>query len=106
VHRFQQTNQAKYKTAANTFRSQLNGHPRTAQGQFWHKLMYFNQGAFIQFILHPIFLKTLCLGWLDGIYMGDVFYTAYTKAFDANNATAWGALVRPPSSFHLTGWIF
>jgi len=71
VYLFQQTNQAKYKTAANTFRSQLNGHPRTAQGQFWHKLMYFNQG------------------WLDGIYMGDVFYTAYTKAFDANNATAW-----------------
>jgi unsaturated rhamnogalacturonyl hydrolase len=46
VHiRFEQTGQAKYKTAADTFRRQLNGQPRTAQGQFWHKLMYFNQGA-------------------------------------------------------------
>ncbi|KAJ6504142.1 Six-hairpin glycosidase [Mycena vitilis] len=71
VYLYQQTKQAKFKTAANTFRSQLNGHPRTAQGQFWHKLMYFNQG------------------WLDGIYMGDVFYAAYTTAFDAKNATAW-----------------
>ncbi|KAJ7489342.1 glycoside hydrolase family 105 protein [Mycena latifolia] len=71
VYLYEQTLQAKYKTAANIFRTQLNGHPRTAQGQFWHKLMYFNQG------------------WLDGIYMGEVFYTAYTNAFDANNATAW-----------------
>ncbi|KAJ6598448.1 glycoside hydrolase family 105 protein [Mycena vulgaris] len=71
IYLYQQTLQAKYKTAATIFRDQLNGHPRTAQGQFWHKLMYFNQG------------------WLDGIYMGDVFYTAYTKAFDTNNATAW-----------------
>ncbi|KAJ7319046.1 Six-hairpin glycosidase [Mycena albidolilacea] len=71
IYLFQQTGLAKYKTAAGTYRSQLNGQPRTAQGQFWHKLVYFNQG------------------WLDGIYMGEVFYTAYTKAFDANNATAW-----------------
>ncbi|KAJ8474162.1 hypothetical protein ONZ45_g16044 [Pleurotus djamor] len=65
------TGQAKYKTAADTFRSQLNGHPRTAQGQFWHKLRYPNQG------------------WLDGIYMGDVFYAQYTKTFQPTNATAW-----------------
>ncbi|KAJ7883396.1 glycoside hydrolase family 105 protein [Mycena olivaceomarginata] len=71
IYLFEQTGQAKYKTAADTFRRQLNGQPRTAQGQFWHKLMYFNQG------------------WLDGIYMGEVFYTAYTNAFDADNATAW-----------------
>ncbi|KAF8977496.1 glycoside hydrolase family 105 protein [Cyathus striatus] len=45
------TKQAKYKTAADIFRTQLNSHPRTAQGQFWHKLKYPNQG------------------WLDGIYM-------------------------------------
>ncbi|KAF7377615.1 Cell wall glycosyl hydrolase [Mycena sanguinolenta] len=71
IYLYQETGQAKYKTAADTFRSQLNGQPRTAQGQFWHKLMYFNQG------------------WLDGIYMGEVFYTAYTNAFDAHNTTAW-----------------
>ncbi|KAJ7100664.1 Six-hairpin glycosidase [Mycena belliarum] len=71
IYLYKKTSQAKYKTAASVFRSQLNSHPRTGEGQFWHKLMYFNQG------------------WLDGIYMGDVFYTAYTATFDANNATAW-----------------
>jgi unsaturated rhamnogalacturonyl hydrolase len=88
--RFQQTGLAKYKTAVGTYRSQLNGQPRTAQGQFWHKLVYFNQGGLLrQFINLDLQFKT-CAGWLDGIYMGEVFYTAYTKAFDANNATAWG----------------
>ncbi|KAF7292937.1 Cell wall glycosyl hydrolase [Mycena indigotica] len=71
LYLYDKTGQAKWKTAANTFRSQLNSHPRTAEGQFWHKKVYFNQG------------------WLDGIYMGDVFYTAYTAKFDARNATAW-----------------
>ncbi|KAF8201188.1 glycoside hydrolase family 105 protein [Mycena galopus ATCC 62051] len=71
IYLFQETGQAKYKKAANTFRSQLNGQPRTAQGQFWHKLMYFNQG------------------WLDGIYMGEVFYATYTSVFNTHNATAW-----------------
>ncbi|KAJ7040701.1 Six-hairpin glycosidase [Mycena alexandri] len=71
IYLFQQTHQTKYKTAADTFRSQLNGQPRTAEGQFWHKLRYFNQG------------------WLDGIYMGEVLYATYTNAFDANNVTAW-----------------
>jgi rhamnogalacturonyl hydrolase YesR len=42
--RYQKTGEAKYKTAADLFRSQLNSHPRTAQGQFWHKLIYPNQG--------------------------------------------------------------
>ncbi|KAJ6466857.1 Six-hairpin glycosidase [Mycena sanguinolenta] len=71
IYLFQKTGQVKYKTAIDTYRSQLNSQPRTAQGQFWHKLVYFNQG------------------WLDGIYMGEVFYTAYTSVFDARNATAW-----------------
>ncbi|KAF8066730.1 glycoside hydrolase family 105 protein [Lyophyllum atratum] len=66
-----QTKQAKWKTAADIFRRQLNGHPRTAEGQFWHKLRYFNQG------------------WLDGIYMGDIFYAQYTKDFQSTNTTAW-----------------
>ncbi|KAJ7220557.1 Six-hairpin glycosidase [Mycena pura] len=71
LYLYDKTRQTKYKTAAGIYRTQLNSHPRTAQGQFWHKLMYFNQG------------------WLDGIYMGEVFYAAYTEAFDTHNATAW-----------------
>lgn len=35
---------SKYKIGADTFRGQLNSHPRTTQGQFWHKLKYPNQG--------------------------------------------------------------
>jgi unsaturated rhamnogalacturonyl hydrolase len=69
---YQNTRQAKWKTAADTFRTQLETHPRTGQGQFWHKKRYFNQG------------------WLDGIYMGDVFYAQYTKDFQPTNTTAWG----------------
>lgn len=30
------------------------------------------------------------LGWLDGVYMGDIFYAAYTQMFQPNNITAWG----------------
>ncbi|KAG6888090.1 hypothetical protein C0995_010793 [Termitomyces sp. Mi166 len=71
LYLYNQTGLAKYKTAADTFRRQLDAHPRTAQGQFWHKLIYPNQG------------------WLDGIYMGDLFYAQYTAMFEPNNQTAW-----------------
>ncbi|KAJ7267408.1 glycoside hydrolase family 105 protein [Mycena rebaudengoi] len=71
LYLFAKTGQAKYKTAATIYRGQLDSHPRTAQGQFWHKLRYFNQG------------------WLDGVYMGSVFYAEYTKAFQPTNMTAW-----------------
>ncbi|TFK90641.1 glycoside hydrolase family 105 protein [Polyporus arcularius HHB13444] len=65
------TGQQKYKTAADKYRQQLETHPRTTQGQFWHKLRYPNQG------------------WLDGIYMGDVFYAQYTHDFQPSNTSAW-----------------
>ncbi|KAI0782735.1 Six-hairpin glycosidase [Abortiporus biennis] len=72
LYLYNQTGQSKYKIAANEFHNQLiNIHSRTAQGQFWHKLIYPNQG------------------WLDGIYMGDVFYATYTQLFQPNNKTAW-----------------
>ncbi|KAF9465919.1 glycoside hydrolase family 105 protein [Collybia nuda] len=71
LYLYSQTQQTKWKTAATTYRNQLNGQPRTGEGQFWHKLRYFNQG------------------WLDGIYMGDVFYAQYTKDFQPTNTTAW-----------------
>ncbi len=40
-------------------RSQLDEHPRNADGGFWHKKIYPNQV------------------WLDGIYMGSSFYAEY-----------------------------
>ena len=42
--RLEKTGENKYKVAGDIFRGQLNSHPRTAQGQFWHKLKYPNQG--------------------------------------------------------------
>jgi len=70
------TGQTKYKTAADIFRGQLNSHPRTAQGQFWHKLKYPNQG------------------WLDGVYMGEIFYADYTQRFQPGNLTAWADITQ------------
>ncbi|KAF9269865.1 glycoside hydrolase family 105 protein [Marasmius fiardii PR-910] len=75
LYLYKQTKQAKYKAAADVFRSQLNSHPRTAEGQFWHKLRYFNQG------------------WLDGIYMGEIFYAQYTADLQLTNATAWSDII-------------
>ncbi|KAF8154605.1 glycoside hydrolase family 105 protein [Crassisporium funariophilum] len=75
LYLYQQTKQAKWKAAADIYRKQLDAHPRTTQGQFWHKLKYFNQG------------------WLDGIYMGDVFYAQYTHDFQSTNSTAWADIV-------------
>ncbi|KAH9481790.1 Unsaturated rhamnogalacturonyl hydrolase YteR [Psilocybe cubensis] len=71
LHGLTQNKTSKYKIAADTFRSQLDSHPRTTQGQFWHKLKYPNQG------------------WLDGIYMGEIFYASYTSTFQLSNDTAW-----------------
>ncbi|KAK0475891.1 glycoside hydrolase family 105 protein [Armillaria novae-zelandiae] len=73
---YEQTGQSKWKTAMDTYHQQLMGQPRTAQGQFWHKLRYFNQG------------------WLDGIYMGEIFYTVYTNAFQPTNSTAYADIAR------------
>ncbi|KAF8179652.1 glycoside hydrolase family 105 protein [Pholiota molesta] len=71
IYLYEETRLTQYKTAADIFRSQLDSHPRTAQGQFWHKLVYPNQG------------------WLDGIYMGEIFYADYTSKFEPTNRTAW-----------------
>ncbi|KAH8103390.1 Six-hairpin glycosidase [Cristinia sonorae] len=71
IYLYEKTREKKYKQAADLFRAQFAIHSRTAQGQFWHKLIYPNEG------------------WLDGVYMGDVFYATYTKAFEPNNQTAW-----------------
>ncbi|MBN2215120.1 MAG: glycoside hydrolase family 88 protein [Bacteroidales bacterium] len=58
---YKQTGENKYKVAADTLRSQLNKHPRTSEGGFYHKLRYPKQM------------------WLDGLYMGEPFYCEYGK---------------------------
>ncbi|PZD94054.1 glycosyl hydrolase family 88 [Paenibacillus sambharensis] len=62
LHR--ETGGAKYKQAAALLRSQLDHHPRTSEGAFWHKQIY------------PYQI------WLDGLYMGAPFYLEYTLAFE------------------------
>lgn len=56
---FDRTGQSHYLNAAATLRLQLDTHPRTRSGGFWHKAKYPNQM------------------FLDGIYMGAPFYAEY-----------------------------
>ena len=57
------TEKAKYKRAAEHLRAQLQTHPRTKEGSFWHKKVYPWQV------------------WLDGLYMGQPFYAEYAMLF-------------------------
>jgi unsaturated rhamnogalacturonyl hydrolase len=56
---YEETGQTKYKKAADLLRKQLDSHPRTNEGGFWHKKRYPEQM------------------WLDGLYMGAPFYAEY-----------------------------
>lgn len=58
----------KYSKALALIRSQIDGQPRTSEGGFWHKAVYPNQM------------------WLDGLYMAQPFYAAYTAAFEKDAA--------------------
>jgi unsaturated rhamnogalacturonyl hydrolase len=60
---YKETRDERYKKAAFLLRKQLNTHPRTKEGGFWHKEIYTNQM------------------WLDGLYMGSPFYAEFTKNF-------------------------
>ena len=60
---YERTGLEKYRRAAAFLREQLEKHPRTAEGNFWHKAIYPNQV------------------WLDGIYMAQPFYALYEKHF-------------------------
>ncbi|MFT6867137.1 MAG: unsaturated rhamnogalacturonyl hydrolase [Cyclobacteriaceae bacterium] len=51
--------EAKYQKAIDTLRKQMEGHPKTSEGGFWHKKRYPHQM------------------WLDGLYMGSPFLTKY-----------------------------
>lgn len=58
-----ETKENKYKLAADNLYQQLLNQPRTQSGVFWHKKIYPNQI------------------WLDGLYMGSVFYAKYQHLF-------------------------
>lgn len=62
------TGQEKYRKAAALLREQLQTHPRTTEGGFWHKQIYPSQM------------------WLDGLYMGEPFYAEYAATFHEDAA--------------------
>lgn len=59
---YKATKEDRFKKAIDLLREQLNHHPKTSDGVFWHKQVY----------PHQI--------WLDGLYMGAPFYAEYAKA--------------------------
>lgn len=61
---YKQTGDPKYKLAMDRLIDQLNRHPRTSEGGYWHKKIYPNQI------------------WLDGIYMGSPFMAQYGRDFN------------------------
>lgn len=61
---YKRTGNPKYKLAMDRLVRQLENHPRTLEGAFWHKLIY----------QHQI--------WLDGLYMASPFLAQYAVAFD------------------------
>jgi unsaturated rhamnogalacturonyl hydrolase len=65
---YKATQQEKYYKAATLLREQLKNHPRTNEGGFWHKKIYPYQM------------------WLDGLYMGQPFYTEYAATFNDQEA--------------------
>jgi len=60
---YQLTKEDRYKKCAELLRKQLETHPRTSEGGFWHKQRYPSQM------------------WLDGLFMGAPFYAEYVKLF-------------------------
>jgi len=61
---FQVTQDERYAKAIQLLRSQMQTHPRTSEGGFWHKLKYPHQM------------------WLDGIYMAAPFLAQYARTHD------------------------
>ena len=66
---YERTGKPQYKLAADRLARQLEGHPRTFEGNFWHKAIYPNQV------------------WLDGIYMAQPFRALYAKHFGGGDYT-------------------
>lgn len=60
---YELTGKEKYAKALGRIYEQIEGQPRTKEGNFWHKLIYPNQV------------------WLDGLYMSLPFYMEYDNRF-------------------------
>jgi unsaturated rhamnogalacturonyl hydrolase len=60
---FHVTQDERYAKAIQLLRSQMQTHPRTSEGGFWHKLQYPHQM------------------WLDGIYMAAPFLAQYARTY-------------------------
>lgn len=60
---YEKTGEARFKMAMDTLFAQLQTHPRTSDGGFWHKKVYPWQM------------------WLDGLYMGEPFYAEYVSKY-------------------------
>ncbi|KAI1085551.1 glycoside hydrolase family 105 protein [Whalleya microplaca] len=73
---YERTGEEKYKLASDIIRLQLDRHPRTASGGFWHR--------------KPTYPNQM---WLDGIFMADTFYAKWTSLFENDNITAWDDIV-------------
>jgi unsaturated rhamnogalacturonyl hydrolase len=65
---YEQTQDARFKTAAAQLRQQLVRQPRTAEGAYVHKKRYPGQL------------------WLDGVYMAMPFLARYTQAFETGRS--------------------
>ena len=65
---YRQTGDERYRKAAFLLREQLDSHPRTAEGGFWHKQIYPHQM------------------WLDGVYMASPFLAEFGAAFGETEA--------------------
>lgn len=61
---YDRTGEEKYKTAIETLVNQMENHPKTKSGGFWHKKRY------------PWQI------WLDGLYMGSPFLARYAQDFN------------------------
>jgi len=72
---YQLTKEERYRKCADLLRKQLETHPRTSQGGFWHKQRYPSQM------------------WLDGLFMGAPFYAEYVKVFNGS-ATDYDDVVK------------
>ncbi|WP_159520286.1 glycoside hydrolase family 88/105 protein [Sunxiuqinia indica] len=62
---YKKTGEEKYKKALGQFITQMENHPKTKSGGYWHKKRYPSQI------------------WLDGVYMGMPFLSMYAREFDA-----------------------
>jgi len=62
------TGKKKYQKAIDYMRTQLDEHPRTKEGSFWHKKIYPWQV------------------WLDGLYMGQPFYAEYAMHYKQDSS--------------------